>query len=104
MYDRNSEAWGKINNSLYFTNRKLLECVDSEVNFLSVLADCSSTARVNHFFDLFVHLCDDNGEMPTCCFSGFWLISGQQSVDLKLSLLKKQNFRPIAKITLFSVV
>lgn len=105
VYNGNLEAWGERNNSLYLTNRKLAEFVDGEVNFISILADCSSTARADYFFNLIVHLCDDrnNRKMPTCCFSGVWLISDQQSVDLKSSLLKKDYFRPVAKISLFSV-
>lgn len=77
VYNGNLEAWGERNNSLYLTNRKLAEFVDGEVNFISILADCSSTARADCFFNLFVHLCDDrnNRKMPTCCFSGVWLIS-----------------------------
>lgn len=47
--------WGERNNSLYLTNRKFSEFVDGEVNF----ADCSSTARADCFFDLFVRLYDD---------------------------------------------
>lgn len=73
---------------LYLTNRKLSEFVGGKVNFLSILAVCSSTAGAT-FFDLYVHLCHDrnNGKMPACCFS--CLVSDQQSVDLKSSLLKK---------------
>lgn len=91
MCNGNSEAWEKRNNSLYLTNRKLPGFVDGEVNFLSILADCSSTARTGRFFHLFVRLCDDrnNGKVPACCFPGVWFISDQQSVDLKPSLLKK---------------